>query len=108
MVTESPLSGLGVVNDAKSDTVTSVLSCCSRSYVSRRYQAPVTDTPRATSLVTPRLYSMSNGRFRFGSGRLVAMMPRFLLLGGPISLSWAMPSPLVRTRRPEHVDDPGR
>src|SRR5712691_120075 len=56
----------------------------------------------------PRLYSISYGRLRLGSGRLVAMMPRFLLLLGPISLSWAMPSRLVGSTRLEQVDVPGR
>ena len=50
---------------------------------------------------------MSYGRLRLGSGRLVAMMPRFLLLLGPISLSWAMPSRLVGSTRLEQVDVPG-
>src|SRR5215467_9252971 len=109
MVIASPVpSGLGAVNDAKSLAAASVLICCSRLYVSRRYHAPVTETPRITWRVTPRLYSMSYGRLMFGSARRVASTPRFRLLLGPISLSSAMPSPLVGSDRPEHVDVPGR
>ena len=50
---------------------------------------------------------MSYGRLIFGSARRVASTPRFRLLLGPISLSCAMPSPLVANDRPEQVEVPG-
>src|SRR3954462_14344425 len=76
------------------------------SYVSRRYHAPVTDTPRRTSRVTPRLYSTSYGRLMFGSGCRAGASPKLLLLLGPISLSCAMPSRLVGRVCAEQVDVP--
>jgi hypothetical protein len=42
------------------------------------------------------VYSRAHGRFRFGSGTRfgVPTVPKFRLLLGPISLSWAKSSPL--------------
>src|SRR5712691_261595 len=43
-----------------------------------------------------------------GSGCRAGVRPNRLLLLGPISLFWAMPSLLVGSARLEHVDVPGR
>ena len=50
---------------------------------------------------------MLYGRLLSGSKCRLGAAPKSLLLLGPISLSWAMSSPLVGNARPEQVDVPG-
>ena len=76
--------------------------------MSRRYQAPVTETPVISCRTMPALYSMSYGRLMLGSAWRAGARPKLRLLLGPISLSCAMPSLLVDNTRVEQVDVPGR
>ena len=80
---------------------------CGKLYDSRRYQVPVTDTPRDTSRSIPRVYQGPYGRLLSGSKCRLGAMPKVLLLLGPISLFWAMLSRLVGNAMPEHVEVPG-
>ena len=71
------------------------------------YQPTRAETPGASSCCALADQSQVYSRLRFGSGTAATAEPNNGLLLGPISLSWAMLSPLVGRIVDEHVDVPG-